>query len=74
MYKHIYVCMNMYERTYKFVTKKIHRKRDKCIATRLKFLVKGGGLAFLYDSRSIPIYVTIYMDAISLAIRACTNG
>jgi len=56
---------------YKRVTKKIHRKRDKTCHDTLK---KGESLPLFYDSRSIPIYITIYTDAISLVIRACTNG
>jgi len=42
----------------------------KHVAVRSKFLEKGGEP--LYDSRNITICVTIYADAISLAIPACT--
>ena len=50
-------------------------RRDKTCRDMFEILGKSGeGLSPLFDSRSVTIYVTIYADAISLAIAACTNG
>ena len=73
----MYVCINVctYKRTYMLVTKKYVERRDKTCRNTFEILRKyGEGLSPLFDSRSITIYVTIYADAISLAIPACTNG
>ena len=77
MYVCTYVCT--YVRIYvEACDKEYVERRDKTCRDTFEILGKSGeGLSPLFDSRSVTIYNiydTIYADAISLAIPACTNG